>query len=166
MIQQIALARLLGKILSLPSSAATGPEEAKRLGLNVLARPELVGVWAIAERIAPDGKLSDVLSRVVSALKTPDGQQQLLAQALPVKDLVIGALPRSLQGPADFIVSEHSRDPEALKAYLAESFDPKEVVEYIAGKVAVSKPYRCPACDLPFFSSLPSQDVSCPHCES
>lgn len=166
MIQQIALARLLGKLLALPASPPAGPEAAREAGFHVLARPEFAGFWAVAERLAPNGTLNDVLANVVSAYKTPEGKRELLETVLSVKDLVIGALPQPLQGPVDFIVTGHGSDPEGLQTYIAESFNPRGVIDHVVGAIAVSKPYRCPDCDMPFFSSLPSTDISCPHCES
>lgn len=166
MIQQIALARLLGKLLALPASPSAGPESAREAGFHVLARPEFAGLWAMAERLAPNGTLNDVLTNVVSAYKTPEGKRELLETALSVKDLVIGALPQSFRGPVDFIVTGHGSDPEGLQAYIAESFNPRGVIDHVVGAIAVSKPYRCPNCDMPFFSSLPSTDITCPYCES
>lgn len=166
MLEQIALANVIGKILNLPASVTTGPNAAMERGLNVLANPHALPLWRLAEMISPDGTLRDVVKKVMADLGSTNPSGSPSESSLPYKKLLLSLLPHEFRDVVDFGVTEYIRDPKALSQYVESNLDVKQLVgEASTRLLAVNKPYRCQVCDMPFLSNKQSADISCPFCE-
>lgn len=166
MLEQIALANVIGKILNLPASAAEGPGAAEVRGLTALANPRALPLWQIAEKIAPNGTLRDVFVRLYKDLGSVGSAEALMGSGLPYKSMLLGMLPSGVRDSVEFGVTEYIRDPKALSDYIEDNLDVKRLADGAREVLATTKrPYRCAKCTMPFFSTQRAADISCPFCE-
>lgn len=165
MFQQLAMASFFSKLLKLPASVTAGPEAALKAGVKLLARPGMETFWRFAEVTAPQGTLGDVLNIVMKDFEHGnDGIDKIVARIAPVKTFVLDKLPPKVRDIADFGITEYQRDPKALSAYIEENLDMKMVSRAVTNVISDPVAYRCPDCELPFFSNLNPSDIICPHC--